>query len=297
MSTPAIATTTPLVAPISIKRILFATDFSECSLKAMPVATAMARKFASKLYICHVITPTPLAIGAPEAAPYLYEAEIDSSTRALEGMANSKAVAGLNATTLMPSGSLSDELKAIVRENGIDLLVIGTHGRTGFRRLVMGSSAEEICRIATCPVLTVGPDILTNGSAEFRHILLPTDLSEESTLVASYVAFLVKAYGAKVTVLHVMPEDVASNPDTKMLAEPLRRAMMHEFEGEIQGAKADFVIGVGETVKTVLDWAWNNRVDLIAMGIRSEWLHGAHLLSSTAYRVMAGAHCPVLTCR
>jgi nucleotide-binding universal stress UspA family protein len=296
MSTPAIASATPLVAPVTIKRILFATDFSECSLKAMPFATGLARKFGSSLYLCHVVTPTPLALGAPEAAPYLYEAEIETASEALRDILESKAISGVDAKTMMPAGPLSDQLEAVIRENKIDLLVTGTHGRTGFKRLVMGSSAEEICRIATCPVLTVGPDI-TLHQADLRHILVPTDLSEESSLAAPYVALLAKAYKAKVTVLHVMPEDIASNPEATMLAEPLRRTMMHEFEGEIDGINPEFVIAFGETAPTVLDWAWRNKVDLIAMGIRSEWLHGIHLRSSLAYRVMSGAHCPVLTCR
>lgn len=296
MSTPAIAAATPLAASVTFKRILFATDFSECSVKALPFAAGIARKFGSSLTVCHVVTPTPLALGAPEAAPYLYEAEIESASRALEELMKSTAISGLEAKSVMPSGPLSDQLEAAIRENKIDLLVTSTHGRTGFRRLVLGSSAEEICRVATCPVLTVGPDITTHD-AEFKHILLPTDLSEESSLAAPYVAMLAKVYGAKVTVLHVMPEDLAKNPDAPTLAEPLRRAMMHDFERVMGGAKPDFVIAFGETVDTVLDWGWQNKVDLIAMGIRSEWLHGIHLRSSMAYRVMSGAHCPVLTCR
>jgi nucleotide-binding universal stress UspA family protein len=296
MSTPAISTVTPIVPAVQFKNIAFATDFSEYSMSALPMAAALARKFGATLFLCHVVTPTPLAIGAPEAAPYLYQAESESAARALEALVKSPAVQGLPCKTLMAAGPLADELEAIIEANKIDLVIAGTHGRTGMRRLLLGSSVEQICRIANCPVLTVGPD-LTPGNVDVKRILVPTDLSEESELDLPYVAQMVKAYGAHVTVLHVMPEDTASNPDARVLAEPMRRTMMHAFEGEIGDPKPDFVIEFGNTVETILAYARRNKTDLIAMGIRSAFLPGFTLRPGVAYRVIAGAHCPVLTCR
>jgi nucleotide-binding universal stress UspA family protein len=295
MSTPAIALT-PIVPSVQFKNIAFATDFSEYSMRAMPFAIGLAKKFNANLFLCHVVTPTPLAIGAPEAAPYLYQAETESAARALDDLLKFPSVQGLECKSLMPSGPLADELEAIIEQNNIDLVVTGTHGRTGMRRLLLGSSVEQICRIATCPVLTVGPDLITQN-VDIKRIHLPTDLSEESELDIPYVALLAKAYGAHVTVLHVMPKDAATNPEARMLAEPMRRTMMHAFEKEIGDPKPDFVIEFGDTVETVLDYARNNHADLIAMGIRDAFLPGFSLRSGVAYRVVAGAPCPVLTCR
>lgn len=293
------ATPTPIAPAVLFKNILFATDFSDSSMKALPYASGLARKFGASLFVCHVITPTPLAVGAPEAAPYLYQAETESASRALEDLIKSRDLSGIAAKSLMPAGILSDELKTCIAQNKIDLVIAGTHGRTGVRRLLMGSSVEEICRVAGVPVLTVGPDLVHEEGAEIaiRHIVYPTDLSEESAYAAPYVAALAAAYGATVTVLHVMPKEPASNPDVKQLAEPLRASMVHIFERPFGAIKPDFVLEFGDTVETILNCVHRTHADLIAMGIRNAFLPGFQLRSSVAYRVISAAPCPVLTCR
>ncbi len=296
MSTPAFASSAPPVKAVEFKNILFATDFSEPSMKALPYATGLARKFGANLIVCHVLTPTPLAVGAPEAAPYLYQAETESSTRALDDLLHSPPLHDIKCKSMMPAGILSEELKATIEDNKIDLVIAGTHGRTGVRRLLLGSSAEEICRVAECPVLTVGPD-LAPRSVEIKNIVMPSDLSEESAFAVPCVAALARAYGAQVTVLHVMPEDAATNPDAKKLAEPVRKTMLHKFEAEFAELKPEFVIEFGDAVETILKIAEKKNADLIAMGIRHAFLPGFQLRSSVAYRLMTAAHCPVLTCR
>jgi nucleotide-binding universal stress UspA family protein len=302
MSTPGVALSVPAEANLSVaafKNILFATDFSEFSMKAMPWATALAQKSGAQLFVCHVVTPTPLAVGAPEAAPYLYQAENENSARALKDLLASDNLEGLGAKSIMTSGTLADEISRAITENKIDLVVAGTHGRTGVRRLLLGSAVEEICRVATCPVLTVGPDLAIGTNHEIKRILVPSDMSEESTRSLPHVLRLAKATGAQVTVLHVMPEDAATNPDAKKLAEPVRRSLMHAYEFVFAGSdvKPEFVIEFGDTVETILTYARKNKANLIALGIRNAFLPGFQLRSSVAYRVISGAHCPVLTCR
>ncbi len=298
MSAPLFATS-PIAPAVQFKNIMFATDFSDSSMKALPYATGLARKFGASLFVCHVITPTPLAVGAPEAAPYLYQAETESAGRALEDLIKSPELSGITAKPLLPSGVLSDELKAAIAQNKVDLVIAGTHGRTGVRRLLMGSSVEEICRVATVPVLTVGPDVSHAPGEEvaIRTILMPTDLSEESANAVPYIAGLALAYDATVTVLHVLPEDTGTNPEAKKLVEPMRKSMVHIFERQFGKIQPDYRIEFGETVETVLNCADRIHADLIAMGIRSAFLPGFQLRSSVAYRIITAAHCPVLTCR
>lgn len=303
MSTPGVVAS-PVAVPakaglpeVSFKNILFATDFSDFSMKALPWVTALARKFGSQVFVCHVVTPTPLAVGAPEAAPYLYQAEHESADRALTDLLASEELKGIATKSLMPSGPLSDELGEAVSANKIDLVVAGTHGRTGVRRLLLGSAVEEICRVATCPVLTVGPDVAVQTEHEIKHILVPSDMSEESTRSLPYVVQLARATGASVTVLHVMPADAGTNPDARMLAEPVRSSLVHAYEPLFGDIKPEFVIEFGDAVETVLTFARKTKADLIALGIRSAFLPGFQLRSSVAYRVISGAHCPVLTCR
>jgi nucleotide-binding universal stress UspA family protein len=295
----ALFATTPVPRAVSFKNILFATDFSDSSMKALPYASGLARKFDASLFVCHVITPTPLAVGAPEAAPYLYQAETESAGRALDDLLKSRDLSGIAAKSLMSAGILSDELKTAITQNKIDLVIAGTHGRTGVRRLLMGSSVEEICRTATVPVLTVGPDLVRAEGEEIaiRDIVYPTDLSEESAYAVPYVAALAATYGARVTVLHVMPEESAANPDAKKLAEPLRASMVHTFERQFGAIKPNYVLEFGDTVETILNCVRRTHAGLIAMGIRNAFLPGFQLRSSVAYRVISAAPCPVLTCR
>jgi len=279
-----------------LKNILFATDFSEPSMKAFPFVASLAKKFGSTVFACHIITPTSMVSAAPQAAPYLYEAECNAATKELDNILHSSQLEGIKAKALLPSGMLGDALVEEIRQNDIDLVVTGTHGRTGLRRLLLGSAVEEICRMATCPVLTVGPDHPA-ARIKFDNILVPTDLSEESMRSLPFVVRLAGEYGATVTVLHVLPEETASNPDTKKLSEPIFKNMVRMFEPRLLPLKAQFVIESGDTVETILKVARDKKADMIAMGIRSAFLPGLHVRTSVAYRLMAASQCPVVSCR
>ena len=279
-----------------LKNILFATDFSDASMNAFPIAAALGKKFRASVFACHVITPTSLVAAAPQAAPYLYEAERDAAEKQLETLLRSPMLQGVETKSLLSSGLLGDCLIDEIDNNKVDLVVAGTHGRTGWRRLLLGSAAEQICRSATCPVLTVGPD-LPPGPVAFNRILVPTDLSDESLRVLPFVVRLASAYNASVTVVHILPEETAGNPEAKKLSEPVLKSMIHIFEPQLEPLQTEFAIEAGETVETILRVARERKADLIAMGIRSAFLPGFNLRTSVAYRVTAMSHCPVLTCR
>lgn len=288
----------PVVVPsVRLKNILFATDFSPYSWQALPYVKDMARKFGSTLYLCHVVTPSQLIVGAPEAAPYLYEAAQKSAAEGLAVLAKSSELKGLQTKAVLASGALEDELTKVVAENHIDLIVIGTHGRTGVRRLILGSAAEAICRIATCPVITVGPEVAAGKLTRFERILVPTDFSRESTLILPYVLRMAAEYQATITFLHVIPTDRAVNINARLLAEDARRTLSKVFRKECGEHKPQFLIEFGRAAEAILRAAEENKSDLIAMGIRHAFLPGIQLRSGVAYQVMAGAKCPVLTLR
>ncbi|HEY2170222.1 MAG TPA: universal stress protein [Candidatus Angelobacter sp.] len=294
MATLAVHTVPKPVA--DLKNILFATDFSEASMKAFPYAATLAKKFGAQVFACHIITPTALVAAAPQAAPYLYEAERDAAEKGLEDVLRSPLLEGVNTKSVLSSGLLQDCVVDEIQNNNIDLVVAGTHGRTGWRRLLLGSAAEEICRSARCPVLTVGPELPPMPLA-FKRILVPTDLSDESLRSLAIVVRLATAYGASVTVLHVLPEETAGNTDAKKLSEPIVKSMVNIFEPQLEPLKTEFIIEPGDTVETILRVAQEKKADLIAMDIRSAFLPGFNLRTSVAYRVTAGSYCPVVTCR
>jgi nucleotide-binding universal stress UspA family protein len=100
-------------------------------------------------------TSTALANAAPQSAPYFYEAEYEAATKELDNILHSPKLEGIKTKVLLSSGILGDALLDEINRNHIDLVVAGTHGRTGLRRMLLGSAVEGICRVATCPVLTV----------------------------------------------------------------------------------------------------------------------------------------------
>jgi nucleotide-binding universal stress UspA family protein len=284
-------------SPSTFINILFTTDFSEESMHALPYVTGIARKLPSTVYLGYIVTHNPLVAGAPGVAPPLYKSIREQAAAQLTDLALSTQFTGLAAKTIVGTGPIGVALCEMVANGNIKLIVAGTHGRTGVRKLLLGSVVEEIIRVATCPVLTVGPGLAPRQEIQFTRILFPTDFSAESKRVLPYVRYIAEQYGAAVTVLHVMPEELVPNPDAARLAEPICSTMVHTFETELAGLDLEFLIDFGEAVETILRTAKARNADLIAIGIRNTFLPGTHLRSTTAYRIMAGAHCPVLTYR
>jgi nucleotide-binding universal stress UspA family protein len=288
------STAAAFVGPaLHLKNILFTTDFSEFSSHALPYAEALAETFGARIHLCHAITPASLAIGAPEAAPTLYEAECEAGTKELAQMQNDEERKGLRAYTVLESGPLNDVIDSTIKARKIDLVVAGTHGRTGMSRLLLGSSTEEICRSASCPVLTVGPWLTTRQKLQFKRILMPVDFSPDSVKVLPTIVGLAKEYGSTITMLHVMP--IKEVFDAKLTAISKSLAMRASFENQLGSCKHEFVVDFGETAEAILRVSNEKKADLIAIGIRNGF-GGPHLRSSIAYRIMAQANCPVLTC-
>jgi len=233
---------------------------------------------------------------APQAAPSLYEVEYEAAAKELDNIVSSPQLAGLKTKVLLSSGILGDALLEEITDNNVDLVVAGTHGRTGLRRFLLGSAVEEICRVATCPVLTIGPDCPT-AAIKINRILVPTDLSDDSMRALPFVVKLATAYGASVTVLHVLPAETATNPDARKLSGPVYESMVSIFGPKLAPLQCNFVIESGEVADTILRVAREMNADMVALGIRNAFLPALHLGARVAYKVMVHARCPVVTCR
>jgi nucleotide-binding universal stress UspA family protein len=288
MAAPVLLTAT---AP-RLKNILFATDFSEDSLLVLPCAGAIARAFEAKIYLCHVQADVPLSAGL--AAPHLYEAAGKDAAEHLAALRSLPALKGLELKLVLASGMIQDEMQRIIHENGIDLLVAGTRGRTGLSKMMLGSVVEDICRVATCPILTVGPEAEVWPEAPFRNVLFPSNLSEMSRKALPYISLLARKYKSRVTVLHVLSEDQASAADAKEVTESTRKTMTNTFRTALDEFQPEFIVASGSTAEAVLRVAREKQANLVALGIRNAFRPGI-LRERTAYRIMAGARCPVLT--
>ncbi|HET9790678.1 MAG TPA: universal stress protein, partial [Candidatus Angelobacter sp.] len=241
----------PKSSAAKFENILFATDFSDYSRHAIPYVSSLAHAFGSRVFLCHVVTPSQLVIAAPEAAPYLYEAECRNSEEQLAAMADLPELKGLRTQPVMCTGLLEDELTDVIKQKHIDLIVLGTHGRTGLRRLVLGSAAEQVCRMSDCPVLTIGPDLLIGPKVNIRRIVVPVDFSPQSKTVLPYVAGIASQYGASVTFLHVIPVDAAAK-DGHTLGDTARQTFKKTMAAGIAELDYEFLVEFGDRAETIL---------------------------------------------
>lgn len=149
------------MAPLAgtFRQIVYATDFSRASGKAFSTAVALARAGRGRLTIVHVMTPIVPVAGEGYLLPQTYQQIEQSARKAAQGYLTRLVArareAGVRAESVLRTGIPHTRIVGIARARGADLLVIGTHGRTGLARLFLGSVAARILAAATCPVLTV----------------------------------------------------------------------------------------------------------------------------------------------
>lgn len=282
------------VNKISFKNILFLTDFSEASNAAMSYASGLARHYNAQLYAGHCCDPVILTETA--GTNILQEVE-DNSRTLLEKFTKQT---GPKSIGLFARGSVADVVPGWINEHGIDLIVMGTHGRQGLSHLLLGSTAEAIVRSATCPVLTVGPHVNTRPSHDFsvENILFPTDLGAHAEFGAQYALSVAQDSCAGVTFMHVITQEEAFQRDRHALVETTYQKLNRIAPPDAkEWCKPDFVVEVGEPVKELLAFAETERPDLIVLGLPAGKKFNGHFRSSVTYNLIAGAPCPVLTVR
>ena len=146
---------------LPFKKILYPTDFSEASYEALKAANELALHFSTELYLVHVVSTTSIAeastdySGTPDFS-VLEEMET-SAKNSLQGIVKRRVPKELHTHQIVVLGGAADEIIRLGEEEKVDLIVIATHGQTGWRHLVFGSVAERVVRLASCPVLTIRP--------------------------------------------------------------------------------------------------------------------------------------------
>lgn len=205
------------------------------------------------------------------------------------------------ARTCVEVGIVGEKLCAMIEREHIDLAVVGTHGRTGLKRLFMGSVAEEVFRHAPCPVLTVGPHSWRSDpqSVHLKHILFSTDLSPDSARALPFVLDLAADFGARVTLLHVVEVlDGEAAHDRRRVIAALEDRMRDLATAERPlSPDLDFLVELGEVAETVIDVASRLRVDLVAFGLKAPDSFVDRLPWMNAYKIVCEVACPVLSLR
>jgi len=295
-------------AAVAVRNVLFATDFSSCSEPALLHAVAIAHHYGSTLHLAHVVNPAFFSIVPPEG--YMGTQEAEDRVMKLARADAGKMVESVLRRTHCPEvkhhewvslGQAGETLCAIIRREHIDLAVVGTHGRTGLRKIVMGSVAEDVFRHACCPVLTVGPHSWRSDpqNVHLKRVLFPTDLSPDSARALPITMAIAAKFSASITVLHVVdrlnPDAARDKARVVAALEERMREMVAAFGPMPPGIA--FQVEFGDVADTVLETVSRQSVDLIAFGLKAPDTYVDRLPWMYAYRVVCEAACPVLSLR
>jgi nucleotide-binding universal stress UspA family protein len=279
---------------ITFKNILFLTDFSEASESALAYALGFAKHFNAQLYPAHACDPVILS---EVNTVNVFDQMVENSRRQLEKLAANNKMKG---PALFAQGPIEGVFQGWIKEHGIDLVVVGTHGRRGLQRLLLGSTAEYVFRNATCPVLTVGPHVTVRPYNGFvaENILFPTDLGSHAEFAASYAMSFAHESHGRLIFMHVVPQETAFQRDEKELITAAITKLGQLIPPDAKlWCSPQTVVEIGDPALEVQGYAEKERPDLIVLGLPSNKEFSAHFRTGVTYKLVSSAPCPILTIR
>ena len=284
---------------ITLKNILFATDFSPAADLAAPIAVQLVQRYGAKVYGVHVNRFDDYTAAAPNAWAAMAEAAERESK--LQAQRLSNQLEGVEHEALIGEGNTWEVISDLIEKKEIDLVVLGTRGRTGFEKVLLGSVAERILRQSPCPVLTVGPHVnpWSEEYAKMREILYATDLATDTPVAAPYAISLAQENQAHLVLLHVIegPKagDLVDSPQVVDLKERKLQQLVTEQAG--MWCESTCIVEQGPAAEKILDVSKRRHTDLIVLGARQTKSFVTRLSLGTVHKVVSQATCPVLTVR
>ncbi len=298
----------------AIRRILCPSDFSDFSRRGLEHATALAAWFGAEvtcLYV-HPVMASLSALSSGGLGPVPVEPPPDSlyADELREFVAPARAK-GIKTETVVAEGNAAAQILNHARWLPADLIVMGTHGRGGFERWVLGSVTEKVLRKAECPVLTVSRRARktpASGRAPFGKIVCAVDFSTPSEKAVEFAVSLAREEQAKLILVHAvesLPEtDLRHMPSFDLSAyrrdtEEFMRARLYEVlsNGDREAVRAEEVLAWGRAYPVILQVAAERDADLIVMGVHGRNPLDLMMFGSTTHHVVRAADCPVLTLR
>jgi nucleotide-binding universal stress UspA family protein len=284
---------------IPIKNILCPVDFFPASLKAFAYALKLAEHYHSRLYALHVVSPV-----IPTA--YDFPLNVSEYTGALQKRSRSELIklgkqavkVGVPFNFDVPVGSIDNEIRKALKRTSADFVVMGTHGRRGFERWILGSEADRMLRSCPVPLLTIG-GVKRAGTAppSIRSILVTTDFSSGTAEALDYAFSLAQECQARITLLHVVDQVTVESSVKSSL--PTIDAIRLQLEKLVPAEARPWCevktrVEVGVPYSTILQIQKSVKADMLVMNVHGKGLIDRALLGSTAERVVRGAACPVL---
>lgn len=303
----------PKTVTLSFKNVLLATDFSPISDSAVPYAAAICRRFGGTLHTAHILSDTAVIMmtGGVDyvSMATLYDDAIAEAKDKLRQV--TEGLEGIRHFEYVRQGQVWKSLAAILEQSDTDLIILGTHGRTGLGKLLLGSVAEDILRHAPCPVLTIGPRVSTRArfpgftdkgrdlaprELEVKQIVFGTNFGQNAALVAQTAISLADEFRARLTMVHVMEDYTQLGTQPGPIEDSVRR--LHDLiplDACLQYLP-ETLVEFGSAPERILKVAADRDADLIVIGTRPEG-GTTHLPWTTTHQVIAHAQCPVLTVR
>jgi nucleotide-binding universal stress UspA family protein len=293
--------TAPLTASgVGIHKVLIATDFSHQSASALNYGLSFAHRFCAQSEIVYVLPTDEYALAGPEALTAAKDAARRDVLELKAMLRRSHAFEeGVDDRVSMIEGSAADCLLERAREKRVDLIVVGTHGRGGMGKIILGSVAEKVFRHSRVPVLTIGPHIRRSAEIGGPHcILAPCDLTPRSHPAVEFACALAKEHNSQLTLLHVIGQP---NEGMKLDPERVRQGIREELAQIVRkhaaGVDVYYRIESGKIASTILDTATELEADLIVLGVRPSSGLLDRFMWPIAYELVREAACPVLTIR
>jgi len=285
-------------AGVGIRNVLIAADFSQCSTAAFEFGLQLLKTYGANGHIVFVVPDEPYRLAGPET----YVAAKDAALRDLDALrADLRQTHGElpedRYRLYLLDGDVAEAIVNFARKKAVDLIVMGTHGRGGLRKALLGSVAEQVFRHAPVPVLTLGPCAARcDCRQEPRTVLVAADFTPASHQAVQYAARLARQHDAKLTLLHVIePAQLRRVPD----AAALERGVERRLQELAKAAAVNCAVRIvsGRVTQSVVDAASKEAADLVVLGVRASSGVLDRLVIPRAYEIVCEAPCPVLTLR
>ena len=283
-----------------VRRILWPTDFSDCASAALDHAVRMASLHQASLHLLHVAV---LGDEDPFQPPGLPDREqvLSRLDRAPSREAGPRVAAGAAAPEirhhLRRAHAAAPEILRFIAEKDVDVVVIGGHGQHGFRRSFLGSVAEEVVRLAACPVLTVRGALETHAGS--GAVAVPIDFSEHSAVALRAANGLAAVHDSRLDLLHVVePVTGPRGPGSRTASRDRITDRLAEFADEALGRpRVEYRVEVieGIAAASITAYAAGSPAELIVIATHGLTGQRHFLLGSVTEKVVRTAACPVLT--
>jgi nucleotide-binding universal stress UspA family protein len=284
---------------LRFERILCPVDFFPASLRAFDYGVKLAANYEASVHALHVVAPViPGAYGsAISVADVTTEMQAHSKVE-LTKLKTKALKTGVDVQTEVRVGDIDLEIRAAIRQNKADLLVMGTHGRRGFERWVMGSVTERLMRSCPIPLLAISSPKGAAAPPAIRHIVVTTDFSDGTPNAVAHAFSIAQESQSRITLLHVI-DDVAITQlrvgQRGLLINEIRE-QLEEFVPEEARTWCDVEtrVEIGTPYQMILKVLKSEKPGLLVMNVHGKGMIDRALIGSTAERVLRAAECPVL---